>query len=171
MKWKEWLAKSGMTSLKIRTSFLEMEWVPNDVDKEAAWEVYIELLTRITTQPLPSEHGDEAAALDSVYALFDLTRDVIKRKGRFCIEFSKIAIVMLNQRIRPFTAKWHKEMTAGAFDDPAKCRQFRTELEELQGVLRVYEKMLADMAGIEDISELEEVEGLRSSHRRRRPPK
>ena len=157
MKWKEWLEKWSMTSLKIKTPFLDMDWAPKDEDKDAAWELYIELLTRITTQQLPDEHGDESTALESVYVLFGLTRDVIKRRGRSCIEFSKIAIVMLNQKIRPFSAKWHREMIAGAFDDPRKCKQFRTELTDLQSVLMVYTKMLADMAGIEDISELEEV--------------
>ena len=162
MKWKEWLEKWSMTSLKFKAPFLEMNWAPKDADKDAAWELYIELLTRITTQPLPSQQGDEAVALGSVYALFDLTREVIKRRGRSCIEFSKIAIVIVNQKIRPFSAKWHREMTAGAFDDPGKCKQFRTELAELQSVLRVYTKMLADMAGIEDISELERIEGTTS---------
>ena len=156
MKWSDWLAGWGMTSLKIKTPFLDMDWAPQDEDKDAAWELYIELLTRITTQPLPAELGDERAALDSVYALFDLTREVIRRRGRACIEFSKIAIVILNQKIRPFSTKWHKEILAGSFDDPGKREQFRAELSELQSVLIVYTKMLADMAGVEDISEFEE---------------
>ena len=50
MKLKEWLDSWSMTSLKIKAHFLEMEWKPQDVDKDAAWELYIELLTRITTQ-------------------------------------------------------------------------------------------------------------------------
>jgi hypothetical protein len=60
MKWSEWLEKWSMTSLKIKTPFLEMDWQPKDEDKDAAWELYIELLTRIATQKLPVEHGDEA---------------------------------------------------------------------------------------------------------------
>ena len=132
-----------------------MEWKPKDEDKDAAWELYIELLTRITTQPLPQEHGDESTALESIHSIFNLTREVIKRRGRLCIEFTKIAIVILNQKIRPFTAKWHKMMISKAFDDPKKCTEFRTELEELQEVLRIYTKMLADMSGVEDLTELE----------------
>ena len=89
MKWSEWLENWSMTSLKIKPPFLEMEWNPRDEDKDAAWELYIELLTRITTQPLAYEHGDEGTALESVHRIFDLTRDVIKRHGRSCLEFSK----------------------------------------------------------------------------------
>lgn len=82
MRWKKWLENWDMTSLKINVKFLEMEWKPNDEDKAAAWELYIELLTRITTQPLPPEDGVEKTALDSVYSLFPLIRDIIKRNGQ-----------------------------------------------------------------------------------------
>ena len=132
-----------------------MEWKPQDEDKAAAWAMYIELLTRITTQPLPDEDGDERAALASVYALFPLTRDIIKTNGRHCFEFTKLAIVVLNQVVRPFTAKWHKKSLAGAFDNAADCLAFRGELTVLQVKLCNYTKMLADMAGVEDLTALE----------------
>jgi hypothetical protein len=48
-----------MSGLKIKTGFLEMEWKPNDKDRDAAWEMYIELITRIATQYLEPKHGDE----------------------------------------------------------------------------------------------------------------
>ncbi len=158
MKLREWLDQWSMTSLKINVHFLEMEWQPNDHDKDAAWELYIELLTRVATQHLDPRHGDEATALQSIHSLFGLTREVIKRKGRHCIEFTKIAIVVLNQVIRPFTAKWHKLSEEKAFDKPSKCRKFRKELSELQTELRIYTKMLAGMAGVEDLSNLENQE-------------
>ncbi len=155
MKWRKWLENWDMTSLKITAPFLEMEWKPQDEDKAAAWALYIELLTRITTQPLGEQDGDEKTALDSVYAIFGLTRQVIKENGRHCIEFTKIAIVMLNQVIRPFTAKWHKKSLEEAFKKPEECMEFRNELAELQKTLRIYTKMLAEMAGVEDLTELE----------------
>ncbi len=155
MKWKEWLENWSMTSLKIKTPFLDMDWEPKDPDKNAAWEMYIELLTRITTQPLASEHGDEQTALESVHKMFGLTREIVKRHSRECIEFTKIAIVVLNQIIRPFTAKWHKESLGGCFEEKGMCALFRRELEFLRKDLRNYTKMLADMAGVEDLTELE----------------
>ena len=159
MNWEKWLEKWDMTSLKIKTPFLDMEWKPQDEDKNAAWELYIELLTRITTQPLDDEHGDEETALKSIYAIFPITREVIKANGRHCIEFTKIAIVVLNQVIRPFTAKWHGLSVSGAFSSKEGCQEFRRELLELQSVLNIYTKMLGEMAGIEDdLSELEDNE-------------
>ena len=123
MKWRKWLENWDMSSLKIKAPFLEMEWNPQDEDKSAAWELYIELLTRITTQPLDDLHGDEKTALDSVYSLFAITRKVIKENGRGCIEFTKIAIVILNQVVRPFTAKWHKLSIEGEFEKPEKSKE------------------------------------------------
>lgn len=157
MKWKKWLENWDMTSLKIKAPFLDMEWKPQDEDKNASWELYIELLTRIATQPLPSEYGDEAAALTSVHSLFGLTRETIKRHGRNCIEFTKIAVVVLNQVIRPFTAKWHKKLLAEAFKDKKQCDEFREELFELQEKLKNYTKMLADMSGVEDLTNIEDI--------------
>jgi hypothetical protein len=157
MKWEKWLEQWDMTSLKIKTPFLDMEWKPVDEDKAAAWELYIELLTRITTQPLANTHGDEETALKSIYSIFSITREVIRSNGRHCLEFTKIAIVVLNQVIRPFTAKWHKVSVQGEFSNPESCQKFREELIELQHVLNIYTKMLGDMAGVEDdLSEFED---------------
>lgn len=155
MRWREWLENWSMTSLRISAPFLNMEWQPQDADKSAAWELYIELLTRITTQPLPPEHGVEKTALDSVFSLFGLTRDILKRHGRGCAEFTKLAIVVLNQIVRPFTARWHRLSEEGAFQDPAQCQTFRQELSALQTQLTRYTQMLGAMAGVEDWTKLE----------------
>ncbi|MBM3883266.1 MAG: hypothetical protein FJ387_26735 [Verrucomicrobia bacterium] len=156
MKWKKWLENWDMTSLKINLKFLEMEWQPKEPDKAAAWELYMEMLTRIATQHLSPEHGDEKAALDSIHELFPLTREIIKRHGRDCVEFTKIAIVVLNQTVRPFTAKWHRESLKGAFAKKEKSAEFRRELTRLQAALRRYTRMLADMAGVEDLTQIDE---------------
>lgn len=155
MKWSDWLENWNMTSLKIKTPFLEMDWNPSEPDKDAAWELYIELLTRIATQKLPDKDGDEKTALESVHSLFGITRTIIKSYGRKCIEFTKIAIIVLNQIIRPFTAKWHKISIKGNFKDVKVRKEFRKELAELQKKLIIYTKMLSDMAGVEDLTELE----------------
>lgn len=157
MKWKKWLEDWQMVGLKISVPYLEMEWAPQDADRSAAWSLYVELLTRITTQPLPDEDGDEESALTSVHSLFGLTRDIMRREGRDCIEFSKLAIVILNQCVRPFTAKWHRLKLEGAFNDQAQCTQFRKELRQLQATLVIYTGMLGELAGVEyDLRELEQ---------------
>lgn len=155
MKWNKWLENWDMTSLKITAPFLEMEWNPSEPDKAAAWELYIELLTRITSQDLSTGGGDEKTALDSIYSLFPTTRSIIKSNGRDCIEFTKLAIVVLNQIVRPFIAKWHRISVSEDFADTEVSTQFRKELAELQKILRKYTAMLAEMAGVEDLTKLE----------------
>lgn len=156
MKRRDLLQKWGLSSLKIKLGFLEGEFSPSDPDRAAAWELYIELLTRVTTQRLLPEHGDEKAALDSIYAVFPLTREILRQHGSGSGEFAKLAIPVLNQVIRPFTAKWHRLSLAGAFSDASQCAQFRDELAALQPYLRAYTTALADMASVEDLTELEQ---------------
>lgn len=155
MKWRDWLEKWDMTSLKINLGILQTDWKPQDPDKDAAWQMYVELLTRIATQPLPENSGDDVAALTSVYQLFPITREVLRTQGRGAMEFAKLALVILNQKVRPFTAKWHGIKEAGEL--AGQHDEFRRELAELQKVLLTYTRMLGDMAGVEE--DLTAIEG------------
>ena len=114
------LVKLGVTfSDKFLNTKRNQDPIAND--RKAAWDLYIQMVTRITTQPLDPEHGDEKTALDSVYSLFQTTREILIAQGPDCVEFAHIAIVILNQEVRPFTAKWHRKSLAGAFDNPDEC--------------------------------------------------
>lgn len=154
MKIEKLFENWDMKGLKINMGFLKTEWEPQVSDAEAAWEMYVELLTRIATQPLPDDTGLEASALDSVYSLFGITRRIIREYGRDSIGFAKIAIIILNQVIRPFTARWHKLADEGAFENKEQCLLFREELKELQLMLGSYMGMLAEIAGVEEISSI-----------------
>ncbi len=144
-----------LEKVKINLKVLEVEINFTAADKNAAWELYVEMLTRVVTQPLPSENGDEKTALDSVYSLFPTTREILRRNGREAINFSKVAIPILNQVVRPFTAKWHREFLSGTFNDAEKREEFLRELAALQNELSNYNRMLAEIAGVEDLTDLE----------------
>jgi hypothetical protein len=151
-----------LKGLKINVGFLDAEFSPNDQDADAAWELYVELLTRITTQALPVDDGDEAAALASMHKLFEVTRAILRAPGRRqATAFAKLAIVVLNQKIRPFTARWHKKFLAGELDKGATDRvtagaAFRCELAELQVYLQHYAGLLSQVARVEDLTSLED---------------
>lgn len=113
MTFKELFRKWGLNSIKLKVGFAEVEFGPTEDDQTAAWDMYVELITRITTQPLDDATGDEETALNSVYQLFPITRDILKSRGRNAENFTKIAVIVLNQIIRPFTAKWHKKKLSG----------------------------------------------------------
>ena len=148
MKRRDFMEKWGLAGLKLPPRVLAGRLNPRPADRAAAWELYVELATRITTQPLPDKDGDEKTALDSVAGLFPLTRDVLKRHGPGCAECARLAIPVLNQVVRPFTAKWLKLALAGAFKKSARCAEFRRELAALQVTLRSYTGALAALGKV-----------------------
>jgi hypothetical protein len=155
MKRRDFLEAWGLSSLKLKFGFLEGEFSPQDPDRRAAWEMYVELLTRVATQGLNPEEGDENSALHSLSDVFSLTREILKRNGSGSGEFAKIAIPILNQVIRPFTSKWHRLSEHNCFIEGNRCDEFRVELREVQAVLRNYTRSLAAMAQVEDLTALE----------------
>jgi hypothetical protein len=143
LKLQSLLEKWGLTSLKIKLPFLEAEITVRAEDQSAAWELYIEMLTRVATQDITVFQGDESSALESLHKLFALTREIIKRNGVNCITFAKISVVILNQRVRPFTTKWHPVVQNLTHEQRL---EFRSELKDLQVILRRYMRLLADLA-------------------------
>ena len=149
------LSNFQLQKVRLGPAWANVEISFDQSDQDAAWELYVEMLLRVVTQPLPSEGGDESTALDSIYALFPVTREILRRRGRSAISFSKVAIPVMNQVVRPFTTKWHPQSLAGALDDVEKRAEFRQDLEALQSDLRNYNRLLAQIAGVEDLTDLE----------------
>lgn len=154
MKWIEKLTKWNLTSLKINIKFAEMEFVYTVADEKAAWEMYVEIITRVLSRTLIFEVGDERTALQSVYSLFQTTRNLLKLYGREGQTFAKLAVIILNQIIRPFTTKWHNNFIDGFISEEQR-KDFRNELNILQNELKKYARALAEIANVEDISEID----------------
>jgi hypothetical protein len=119
-----------------------------DADRKAAWELYIELASRIATQPLEDQEGVEATALQSIAGLFDTGRKIMRDAGPNAGAFAALLLAMLNQRVRQFTAPWHKHKEEGRLADPVMAGRMRVELSELQTELRVAADLFALMAAI-----------------------
>lgn len=152
---RDLFARHGLEKIRLNAGIIQADISLGDADRDAAWEMYVEMLTRIVTQPLPDDAGDEKAALESVHALFPVTREILRRHGRQAIQFSKVAIPVLNQVVRPFTAKWHRLSLSGAFEDESMRSEFRGDLRGLLADMRNYIGMLAEIAKVEDLSDLE----------------
>lgn len=153
-KLRDFLDRFSFDNIELSSTGASMTIAYRENDKKAAWLLYVELLTRITTQELKEDSGDEEAALDSVYSLFGITRNILKEYGREARLFTVVSILILNQKIRPFTSKWHKIKK----DDHLAINksEFRKDLEELRVVLVKYAKLLANLAGVEDLTIIDE---------------
>ena len=107
--------------VKVNLGFLELsgDWEPNDIERAAAWEVYVELITRVATVPLAADEGLLRETLTSLYSIFSSTREVLRKYGPDIAEpkasgqynFAFLAITILNSGIRPLLARWHPALT------------------------------------------------------------
>ena len=160
--WAEWLTEHEAWEIFSATReaetrhFTQLMWSPGLTDRCAAWDLYTELRTRITTQPLPYRSGDEATALKSVYQLFEMAREIIKKQSG-CTHFAGLAVFVLNNHVRPFTAKWHKKSVEGRLSGLDDKYEFRQELEKVQETLRKFTTLLGILAG--DLDEIARYEG------------
>ncbi len=151
---------------KVELSFLGIsaEWNADPTERRAAWSLYVELITRISVQPLGLEQGFDREAISSLYRLFQITREILREAGPDVgatqHSVGGIAIAVLNKRIRPFLSKWHPELSNHEANRPSGISQqdheqawpghdaFREELEQLRCDLASYANALADVAGV-----------------------
>lgn len=149
MKWRDLLADWGLTKLQLSAGFLDLEFAPTDHERRAAWDLYVELATRVATQPLADEDGADGAALSSLHALFGVTRGVLKQYGPGAQNFARVAVAVLNEVLRPFLSRWHPRLDAqGRVPEPERAA-FRAELREVQRQLNHdYARVLAALAQV-----------------------
>lgn len=142
---------------------LSGKWTPDLAERDAAWELYVELVTRITIVPLAPSEGNLREALNSLYTLFDTTRFVLKKYGPAVAREPKngeyrlghLAIWILNAALRPVLAKWHPELQRWEASRPQgkavgdhevaweQSQELREELERLRVLLVDYARILA----------------------------
>lgn len=146
--WKSWFERWEIENVEFDQNRLLEFWAPNAADRAIAWDMYIELQTRITTQLLDDETGNDESALTSVYQLFPLSRDFMHQHGVECANAATLLASFLNQKVRPFTAKWHKLSIDEEWKaNPSTQRpEFRSELRLLQPTLRQLAAALSQIA-------------------------
>ena len=103
--------------------------------RRPAFELWVELTTRITSQNLHFRSGQEEGAVKSVVGLFETTRTLMRANpdAECFIALSEVLLATL----RPYTARWHSMQDANdRFLGPSQRRQFRIELTDLQPKLQ-----------------------------------
>lgn len=161
--------KPDQVRVDVGLGFLKLSgtWSVSDQERSAAWALYVELATRVSTVPLDAQFGLLREALSSLHELFAVTRTLLKdrgvevakpRKGR--LSFGVISVAVLNGLLRPFVAKWHplledyestKEASVSRLAHETAwplASQMRAELKLLQSRLRAYAGLLEQAAGL-----------------------
>jgi hypothetical protein len=135
---------------------------PQSPDAVPAHVLWVELATRITTQPLHYRSGDEETAADSIYKLFQKVRALMEKHPDAKV-FNEYGLKLLNECLRPYTARWHGWLTQQEtgdgklrFGSELVRRMFREELRELQPRLLWFQaafKAISEGAPISERSE------------------
>lgn len=153
--------KEVTVKLKLPGFELGGKWEVTNMQRKAAWELYVELATRVTTVPLEPDEGLIREALSSMYSLFNTTRDILKRHGPALaksgngkLSFAVIAVTVLNSSIRPFLSRWHPRLEdheARRSDETSRWKHeadwehaptVRQELRVLRDSLQQYAELL-----------------------------
>ncbi|MFJ1748697.1 TIR domain-containing protein [Streptomyces sp. NPDC088116] len=143
-----------------------MPMTVSEAERMAAFDLQVELVSRIGVQQLPDGSGSLREALTSLNSLFPFTRDTLHRysiglEPSTAPSVQSVADHLLNEVLRPFMTRWHPLLNAweahrpphtspldheGAWDH---VDTFRMDLNALQEPLRVATASLAAISGAE----------------------
>lgn len=155
-----------LTSVKVSLKLpyiggVEGTWEPDESERNAAWEMYVELITRISVAELKPGEGLLREALSSLYTLFDTTRMILRKygpsvaqpKGKDKLSFGYLAVAILNAVLRPILAKWHPLLLGyeSAKESPVSPLEHERQWdknEELRGVLNDARSVLIEYANL-----------------------
>lgn len=153
-----------LTEVKVFVPQLsELTFVVDVDSRQVSWKLFLETVTRISTQPLGEDEGVIREALSSLYGLFSTTRDILKASrpsapAANARTVENLAVRMLNVELRPFLAKWHPRLLKferSSADNPnaiwAEEAQCRAELRKLQERIHVYALGFAQLAGVRNV--------------------
>jgi hypothetical protein len=147
---------------------IEGNWQLTDAQRHAAWEMYIELVTRAPVAEVRPGDGLLRETLTSLYGLFGTTRAILRRYGPDVarpegddeLSFGYIAVAVLNAGIRPVLAAWHPLLLDFEGRRPAgipapeyerswdRAGELQEALMDARRVLIAYAKLLEQVAGV-----------------------
>ncbi len=94
---------------------IEGIWEPTECERNAAWDMYVELVTRIPIAQVKPGESSLQVCLNSLYKLFGATREILRKYGPFVarprsegqISFGYLSVKVLDIILRPFLVKWY----------------------------------------------------------------
>ncbi|MEW6048571.1 MAG: hypothetical protein AB1609_19210 [Bacillota bacterium] len=164
------LRKPASVTVQVNLPFVGIKgtWEPDQSEQWAAWELYVELVTRVSLAELSPDEGLLREALSSLHTLFNTTRQILRRygpsvaqpKGKGNTSFGHLAVALLNVVLRPVLAKWHpillqyEATKPPSVSPPEHERQWdrghelREVLASTRAALLEYASLLAEVAKV-----------------------
>lgn len=169
------MRQPSSVNVKLNLHFLEISgaWKPNDAERKAAWELYVEIITRVAVVPLAQDDGLLREALTSLHSLFQTTRESLRRYGPEVAEpkpdgqynFGFLAVALLNFGIRPLLNRWHPALEDWEAVRPRNRSRgeherawdrapiLRADLGATAELLMSYACTLAEVCGVPDLAD------------------
>jgi hypothetical protein len=158
-------AKLKKVSVSLPFGIGSAEWEADPTQRRAAWALYVELVTRVSVQELVLDAGLVRESMNSLYALFGITRGILREAGPDVgasrESLGGLAIAVLNKGLRPFLSKWHPQLLAWETQRPdgkspaehekawSEDQLLRQEFATLRAELEIYAHALARIAGVD----------------------
>ena len=144
----------------------QLELEANEVEQRAVWSLYVQLMTRVATQPFDLNSGSLRNVLSSLYKIFSVTREILTSAGPGVAHgpnsFGPIALEILTKGLAPFTTKWHQPLLDYEQVRPqgvspleheriwGSYKEMKEELAVLQEQMLIYAQVLAKISGAEE---------------------
>ena len=143
-------------------------WEPDESEVSAAWDLYVEMVTRTPLGGFSFHEGSLREALNSIYSLFDTTRGILRKYGPGVarpksgreLSFGYLAVSMLNLVLRPLLSEWHPKLRRWERDNPhlderewEERNDVLSAFNEVGGQLRQYAGLFAEVADVPELTE------------------
>jgi hypothetical protein len=131
-----------------------------------AWKLFVEMLTRVSTQPLTEGSGRVRSALTSLHGLLGFVRETLKesppsRRTGHQPTVEQLALILVISDLRPFVTRWHQafnewqDLNPGAAESSWPLnKECRAELAAVQKCLREYVLSFGALAGVPNASDI-----------------
>ncbi len=136
-------------------------WEVDDVQKRASWELYVEMVTRISVMELKPQEGLLREALSSLYSIFDATRGILRNygpevarpRGENELSFGYLSVTMLNSVLRPVLAKWHPLLLdhESLRDEDTSPLQHERDWDKSQELREVIQELRRELAQFSEV--------------------
>jgi hypothetical protein len=154
--------------LKLPSLEIAGMWQPDESEHNASWEMYVELVTRISGIEARPGEGRLRDALTSLHHLVAETRRILRSYGPIVaqpsgggdLSFGYIAVAVSNLVLRPLLDRWHLLLQEWESRKPAEVSlpaheqswdraiELRQELTQVRAVLGQYAALLEKAAGV-----------------------
>ena len=133
----------------------KIKFKPNEVDRQVAYKLWVELSTRKIGLPIDFEHDVIFEIYDSWFNFFTVTRELIKD-----IPVSKmqradtrkivgLSIAILNEGLRPHLTTWHARFRRW-YEKAADAEDYVVAPQEIQTKYPRYDELTKDMAEVNE---------------------